>query len=72
MAENLFEVEFEVESVVSTTDAKYRKPGSSDLKPAVDFFCDVGWLIFDSMRTFGEGLSVDLLKDGLLSRHGGS
>jgi phosphoribosyl 1,2-cyclic phosphodiesterase len=46
-------------SVVYATDAEYKKLGSGDLKPAVEFFKDADLLIFDSMYTFSEGLEKE-------------
>jgi phosphoribosyl 1,2-cyclic phosphodiesterase len=46
-------------SVVYATDAEYKKLGSGDLKPVVEFFKDVDLLIFDSMYTFSEGLKKE-------------
>jgi phosphoribosyl 1,2-cyclic phosphodiesterase len=46
-------------SVVYATDAEYKKIGSGDLKPAVEFFKEADLLIFDSMYTFSEGLEKE-------------
>ena len=46
-------------SVVYATDAEYKKIGSGDFKPVVEFFKDVDLLIFDSMYTFSEGLKKE-------------
>jgi phosphoribosyl 1,2-cyclic phosphodiesterase len=46
-------------SVVYATDAEYKKIGSGDLKPYVEFFKDADLLIFDSMYTFSEGLEKE-------------
>jgi phosphoribosyl 1,2-cyclic phosphodiesterase len=46
-------------SVVYATDAEYKKFGSGDLKPYVEFFKDADLLIFDSMYTFSEGLEKE-------------
>ena len=46
-------------SVVYATDAEYKKIGSGDFKPVVEFFKDVDLLIFDSMYTFSEGLEKE-------------
>ncbi len=54
-----YRVDYKGKSVVYATDAEYKKLGSSDLKPAVEFFRDADLLIFDSMYTFSEGLEKE-------------
>ncbi|MBT5348562.1 MAG: MBL fold metallo-hydrolase [Nitrospina sp.] len=54
-----YRVDYKGKSVVYATDAEYKKLGSSDLKPAVEFFQDADLLIFDSMYTFSEGLEKE-------------
>ncbi|MBT3923627.1 MAG: MBL fold metallo-hydrolase, partial [Nitrospina sp.] len=54
-----YRVNFKGKSVVYATDAEYKKLGSSDLKPAFEFFRDADLLIFDSMYTFSEGLEKE-------------
>jgi len=54
-----YRVDYNGKSVVYATDAEYKKLGSSDLKPAFEFFRDADLLIFDSMYTFSEGLEKE-------------
>ena len=54
-----YRVDYKGKSVVYATDAEYKKLGSLDLKPAVEFFRDADLLIFDSMYTFSEGLEKE-------------
>ncbi len=54
-----YRVDYKGKSVVYATDAEYKKLGSSDLKPAFEFFRDADLLIFDSMYTFSEGLEKE-------------
>ncbi len=54
-----YRVDCQGKSVVYATDAEYKKLGSGDLKPAVEFFRDADLLIFDSMYTFSEGLEKE-------------
>jgi phosphoribosyl 1,2-cyclic phosphodiesterase len=54
-----YRVDYKGKSLVYATDAEYKKLGSSDLKPAFEFFRDADLLIFDSMYTFSEGLEKE-------------
>ncbi|MBT5029292.1 MAG: MBL fold metallo-hydrolase [Nitrospinaceae bacterium] len=54
-----YRVDYNGKSVVYATDAEYKKLGSAELKPAVEFFRDADLLIFDSMYTFSEGLEKE-------------
>ncbi len=54
-----YRVDYNGKSVVYATDAEYKKLGSTDLRPAVEFFRDADLLIFDSMYTFSEGLEKE-------------